>query len=150
MADQKDGMQLPAAPQPIPGLPENFNLIVFDGFEGLNTKPTRPAIGHQECFYLDNIQPLGKNNAKSMNDVAPPIYTAPSGLSISNFAFNNISDTAFATLIQSDGSIVQVVTSSGGVTNMAGAGTITTPTAPMGFSQWGSQYTIIVAPQTNG
>lgn len=153
MAEQQGGggqMQLPGAPNYVPGLPANFDLIVFEGFEGLNTKATRPAIGHQECSYLDNIQPLGKNNARGMYDVAPPIFTAQTGLSISNFAFANVADTAFAMVVQSDGSIVQVITSSGGVTTMAGISTIAVPTNAIGFSQWGSQYAIIVAPQTNG
>ncbi len=74
---QGGGLQISADPEQVPGLPENFQLVTFDGFEGLNTKPTRPAIEDQECFILDNFMPLGENNARTLYDIGPAIYKVP-------------------------------------------------------------------------
>lgn len=77
MADQRSPLQSPAAPQSTPGYPQNFQPIIFDGFEGLNTKPTRPAIEDQQCFWLDNFMPLGKSNLRTLYDIGTPIFLAP-------------------------------------------------------------------------
>lgn len=147
-----DGPQFtnPAAPQRVPGVPENFHVLVFDGFDGWNTKPTRPAIEDQECFILDNWIPLGKNNARTLYDIGTAIYTAAGVLSISYFTFANIGTSPVAMVFLSDGSIVQVNTNSMATTTVAGPGTIVTPTNPIGVAQWGSQYILISAPQPNG
>ena len=74
MADD-DQLQVPAAPKRIPGFPENFDLTVFDGFKGLNTKPTRPGIEDQEMSWCDNWMPLGENNLRTMYDLDPFPFT---------------------------------------------------------------------------
>ena len=150
MAEQGGGISLPGQPSRTPGLPGNVHLFTFDGFEGLNTKPTRPAIEDQQCFVLDNFMPLGKNNARTLYDVGTPIYTAVGGKTVSHFAFANISDTSYCLVFLSDGGIVAVNTSSLAATTVAPAGTITVPTNDIGLAQWGSQYILICAPQGNG
>lgn len=69
---------------------------------------------------------------------------------ISTFEFANISDTAFAVVVLSDGSIEQVNTTTAVPTTIAPVGTIIDPTQPMGIAQWGSQYVLMCAPQANG
>jgi hypothetical protein len=141
---------LPAAPQRMPGLPENFAPFVFGGFAGLNTKASRPAIGDQECSWIDNFMPLGANNARTMYDIGDDLYTA-SGLTICFFGFGNIADRSVCMVVLSDGSMVEVNVATGGVVAAAGNGTFLNPTtAEIGLAQWGSQYILLIAPQSNG
>ena len=150
MADQQQGFQSPGAPQAIQDFPENFILYGFDGFTGLNTKAARPAIGDQEYSYANNMMPLGPNNFRTMYDVGPALYTAASGAGVAFFNFGNIGDTAFAMVFTSDGGITQVNTLTDSSTFVAPASTILNTSANIGMAQWGSQYIIMCAPQTNG
>ena len=152
MADQQGGgFQLPAKPNATPGLPQSPQFLVFDGFEGLNTKPTRPAIGDQECFWLDNIMPLGKSNARSLPDIGAPLnVTLAPGVVIQFFAFGNISDAPICIVFLSNGGIKQINTATNVQSTIAPSGTILDSTQQIGVAQWGSQYILICAPQTNG
>lgn len=73
MADSK--LQTPGKPPAGTNYPKSFQPIVFDGFKGLNTKPARMAIADQECFWLDNWMPLGKNNLRTLYDIGGAVYT---------------------------------------------------------------------------
>ena len=142
---------LPASPPQTPGFPNNPLPIVWDGFSTLNTRPTRPAIEEQEMFICDGFIPLGKNNLRTLYGAGPAMYTAPAGKTIVFFGFGNIASTPICMVFLSDGSIIQVNTTTGVATTAAGAGTISNPSpTTMGMSQWGSQYIIIVSSQTNG
>lgn len=124
--------------------------LYFDGFEGINTKASRPAIKDQEMSYVSNWIPLGENNLRTLYDIGVPIYTAQSGTNISTYFFGNIADTSFATVFQGNGSIVGVNTTTLATFSMAPVGTIVSPTNQIGAAQWGSQYTLYCAPQPNG
>jgi hypothetical protein len=69
---------------------------------------------------------------------------------ITNFAFGNITSNPIAMVFLSDGSIQQVNTQTLAVTAVAPVSTIANPTNNIGLSQWGSQYILMAAPQTNG
>lgn len=146
----QDGFATPANPQKIPGLPEDFLPLVFDGFEGLNTKPTRPAIKDQQMFYCRNWMPLGPSNLRTLPDIGAAAYTATSGHSVSFFSFGNIVDQPLGIVFESDGRVNQFNTNTGVQTSIAPAGTIVSPTQQIGLAQWGSQYILFCAPQTNG
>ena len=73
MADSK--IQVPGKKSGGTNYPRNFQPIVFDGFKGLNTKPARMAIGDQECAWMDNWMPLGKNNLRTLYDIGGAVYT---------------------------------------------------------------------------
>lgn len=150
MAEGAGSGGLPAAPPQTPGFPQNPIPLTFDGFTTLNTKPARTGIGDQEMFWCDNFMPLGKNNLRTLYDVGDPKYTAAGGRTIEYFAFANIGDTKYCMIFLDDGSIVAVDTDTGTPTTVNGAGTITTPTNSIGVSQWGDQFILIVAPQTDG
>lgn len=92
--------------------------------------------------------PLGANNARTLYDIGTAIYTNANN--IAYFTFGNIATAPIAIVFLKDGSIVQVNTSTLVVTTIAPTGTIVTPSNPIGVSQWGSQYILICAPQTNG
>lgn len=123
---------------------------MFDGFTTLNTKPSRPGIGDQEMFWCDNFMPLGKNNLRTLQDIGPAIYTAAGGRTIEYFAFANLASTKYCIVFLDDGSIIGVNTATAATTTIGGASTIASPTNSIGVSQWGSQYVLITAPQTNG
>ena len=79
-AEEKgDTFQTPARPPEIPGFPENFQLLIFDGFKGLNTKPTRPGIEDQEMAWCDNWMPLGEGNLRTLYDMGGILFTSGSG-----------------------------------------------------------------------
>src|ERR1700688_4935332 len=59
----------------VPGFPVNYQRLVYEGFAGLNTKPTRPAIADQEMAWCDGWMPLGPGNLRTLSDVGPPLYT---------------------------------------------------------------------------
>src|SRR5215469_16023915 len=127
------------------------DVLSFDGFETLNTKPTRPGIGDQEMYWCDNFMPIGKNNLRTLPDLGAAIYSAPGGKTINNYHFGNIGAVPYAIVFLSDGSIVAINLNSNAASTIAAAATITALAAPgPDVSQWGSQYILIVANQTNG
>lgn len=144
------GISLPGSPSQQAGVPENVTFFIMDGFAGLNTKATRPAIQDQENSWCKNWMPLGKNNLRTLFDVGPALYTAASGVSVQSFHFGNIADSPLMMVFPSDGSIQQVNTLTGLVTQAGPPGTIASPAQQLGMAQWGSQYLLIVAPQGNG
>ena len=150
MSERGQGAGLPGSQQGIPGLPEGFQPIAFEGFEGLNTKPLRPGIKDQEMAWCDGWMPLGPNNLRTLYGIGSALYTAPTGLAIIFHAFGNISSTAYAYALLSDGSVQQIQVSNGSITQVMQPGTILSPTSIFGFSQWGSKYIIFAANQENG
>jgi hypothetical protein len=131
--------------------PRGTNPIIFDTFAGLNTNASRPGIADDECSWMDGFMPLGKNNLRTLPGVGPSIYTSPAGVTIVCFAFANIGTAPVCIVFLSDGSIVQVNIQSGFAFQIAAAGTILSPSQQnVGVSQWGNQFILIVANQTNG
>jgi hypothetical protein len=124
--------------------------VVFDQFKGINTTVTRPGVKDEEAAWLDGFMPLGANFLRTLYGVAPPLWTAPGGKTITFFNWINFI-LAYAIVVLNDGSIWAVKQSTGIGTELAPAGTITSPTlGSIGVSQWGNQYTLIVAEQLNG
>lgn len=150
MPEQQAQSQLPGAPQQTPNYPVNFEPFVFDGFAGWNTKPTRPAIADQEMFICKNWMPLGKNNLRTLFDLGPSIYKAPANDGIPFFSFGNIEDTPICMAFLSSGSIAEINTITQVSTLAAPANTILNTSNQIAMAQWGSQYILMAAPQTNG
>lgn len=146
-----DGFPLPARSSQTPGFPNNPEALIFDGFDSLNTKPSRPAIEPQEMYICDGFMPLGKNNLRTLYGIGPALYTAAAGLSVVMFSFGNVKTTPYCFVFLSNGSVAAVNTSTSVSTAIAPAGTIQNPSpTTVGLSQWGSQYVVIVSSQTNG
>lgn len=75
----------------------------------------------------------------------------PPGTTIVWFDFANIGANPIAVVLVSDGSLFQVNTLTSVATQMAPPGTILNPAiGSIGLTQWGSQYVLIVARQTDG
>jgi hypothetical protein len=143
-------LQTPGKPPGGRNYPKSFQPIVFDGFKGLNTKPTRPGIGDQEMFWCDNWMPLGEKNLRTLYDAGTQIYTAPSNDGIAFFGFGNISDTQICVAFLSSGGITQINTLTLASSTIAPANTILNTGATIALNQWGSQYILMAAPQANG
>ena len=139
------------SPKAVPGLPENFEPIVFDGFNGLNTKPTRFAIPNEQLYWCDGFMPFGKNTLRSMPGVLLGYYTAPASRTIICFKFFNISTNLYLIAFLDDGSaqISKDIAGTWTVSYTYAAGTFiigsnanyTNPYA----TQWGNQYLLVVA-----
>lgn len=145
--------QVSPAPQQqeSPIFPPGMSPLIFDTFLGMNTTPSRPGIADQECYWIDGFIPRGKNNLRALYGLGASIYTAPEGMTIVWFEFGNLGETPLCILMLSDGSLLQINTSTYAATTIAAAGTISNPSVTgIGLSQWGSEYIIIVADQPNG
>jgi hypothetical protein len=141
----------PAAEQGNPYLPKGPpEPLIFEKFEGINTATTRPGVDDKQMAWCDGWIPLGPNrNLRTLPDVGAKLWTAPEGVVF--FQAANIGSTPILVVVQSDGSIYQVNTTTAVATEMAGPGTILSPSQlNVGISQYGSQYVQIVAKQTNG
>lgn len=132
--------------------PDNLPPIVFENYSGaLQTNSTRPGIKDEECWWLDGWFFVGPNYIRTLYGLGPKLYQAPASLTIPFFDFYNLAAIPYMVVFLSDGSIVQVNTTTGMQTQIAPTGTILNPSrANCGISQWGSQYLLIVAKQTNG
>lgn len=134
-----------------PLAPPGFSPIVFDTFSGLNTQASRPGIGDTEMYICDGFMPLGKNNLRTLPGTGPSIYVSPPNTQIVFYDFGNIGDVPICVIFLTDGSIVQLNTSSLVSVPIAPAGTISSPSqTSVGITQWGNQFIVIVAQQTNG
>jgi len=148
------GASLPAAPQRTPGLPENPDMLVFQGFQGIDTKPPRPSVADNMCSWACNMMFLGDGNIRTLPDLSQtPLYTALSK-TIIHFDFYGLSPAGPASgpsaiVFLSDGSAVSVAAFTGVVTNVAPAGTFNPPAGTaVATRQFGVQYLLIATNQS--
>ena len=131
-------------------LPDSHEPVVWEKFEGLNTKPPRPGIADGECFWLDGWMPIGPSHLRILWGTGSSIFDGVSGTTIPWFGFGNIGDTPYSIVLLSDGSLFAANTSTTMLTQIMASGTILNPSSIFGFSQWGSQYLIFTKDQANG
>jgi hypothetical protein len=133
-----------------PILPPGTSPLVMEMFEGVNTATLRAGVPDQQAYWMDGFIPFAQRNARVLYGVGTTLYTA-AGTTVVWFDFINIGSTPYAIIFLANGQVVAVNTSTAAATTILNAGTITSPTiVGTGISQWGSQYLIIVADQTNG
>lgn len=125
--------------------------LVFDKFAGINTATTRPGVPDEMAYWLDGFIPLAPGNLRTLYGIGATKYTATGGKTIVCFYFYNLGATPYAIVFLSDGSAIQVNTSTGSATTVLPAASIAAPgILNLGITQYGSQYLIIVANQPNG
>ena len=147
--------QSTAAPNKTPGTIENLDLVRFEGFSTLNTKPTRQAIKADEMYWCDNFMPVGKDNLKSLpgSSYLSPILQTSGSPAIISFFFFNIVTVQYIIVFFDDGSgqILTFNTAITPATFVAGvvAGTFFTA-GPSYFTpaccQYGAQSLLISCP----
>lgn len=134
-----------------PYLPPGPKPLVFEDFAGINTQTVRAGVPDKQMAWCDGFMPIEPRNLRTLYGIGAALFTAGGGKSVVYFAFYNIGSTAYCAVFLSDGSVVQVRVSDGAQTTILSAGGIGTPAITgIGTNQYGNQYLIIVANQTNG
>lgn len=120
-------------------------LVVFQGFEGLNTQPSRYGIGDRQCYIMDGFFPLGNNNARVIPDLLNRSPTNPYGSQITFFDFGTLSDgVTYMVIAYADGSLWTMDPNVLLQVQIAPPGTVADPhQQKMGVSSWGSQFILI-------
>lgn len=133
-----------------PYLPPGPKPLIFEVFNGCNNNTTRPGVTDDQMYWCDGYMPIGARNLRTLYGIGPVSYTA-SGTTVVFFDFVNIGSTPYMVVFLADGSVVAVNTTSLVPTTVLTAGTITAPSiTTVGMTQWGNEYLIIVADQTDG
>ena len=126
------------------GLPDGFKTFSPFPFGSMNQQSSRVAIGDQEFFFKENFIRIGDGNLRTLWDRGAAIYTAPSGKTIVYFFFYNIGAVNYAAVFLSDGTAVQVNTTTFATTNISStSNTFYIGTQLPATSQWGTLYLII-------
>lgn len=145
--------------KPPPAQPEQENPYIppgpapnlFEDFQGIDTQVPRVGVPDAKMSWCDGFMPIAKRNLRTLPGKGALLYTASGVLTIALFGFYNIGSVAYAAVILSDGSVVQVRMSDGATTTVLPAATIANPIITnVGFRQYSQQYLIIVASQPNG
>lgn len=125
-------------------------VVLFDPYNGINTATERPGIPDTQAAWLDGFMPLAPGNLRTIYGVGTRLYAA-SGKTVVFFYFanllvNNVS-TPLIIIFQSDGSVIQINTSTSAAATILSAGTITHPSQQnCGVSQWNEQYVLLCSP----
>lgn len=136
--------------QPNPYTPPGPEPLIFEDFMGIDTQSTRMGVNEKQAYWCSGFFPIAPRNLRTLYGIGPILWTSP-GAEIVFFVFANIGALPIAIVFLEDGSIWQVVTTTGVVTNIAGTGTIVNPSpTTTGMTQWGSTYVLIINKQTNG
>jgi hypothetical protein len=131
--------------------PSDTGALTFEKFGGLQTATTRPGVPDEQAYWLDGFMPLAPRDLRTLYGTGAAKYTVPGGTTLVDFGFYNLGATPYAVVFRSDGAAIQINTSTGATVTILPAATIAIPSIlNIGISQWGSQYLIIVANQTNG
>src|SRR5271157_3341534 len=109
------------------GLPDGFKPYSPYPFGGMNTEASPIAIDDKEFVWRENFIKLGDGNLRTVWDVGPSVYTAPSGRTIVWFGFYNISSADYCAIFLDDGSAVQLDMQSLAQTTIGGPGTFYSP-----------------------
>lgn len=146
----------PAAPADVPGLPVNADFFDLTGFDGIDTKPPRPAVQDNHVAWCNNLMPLGANNIRALPDIGDSIYTAGGGLTITYFDFfilqpGGVFSGPSMCIFLSDGSAVSYDLNTATPTAMAAAGTFSPPAGlPVAVRQFGTKFLTIAVEVENG
>ena len=130
--------------------------LAFEQWQGVNTNTDRAGVPDQQAYWIDGFFPIAPRKLRVLPGIGSAIYTAPGILTIVYYEFYNLGSVtvpsvAYAAVLLSDGSVVQVNVATQAVTPILPAGTIQNATiGQLQFNQYGQQYLIIVANQTNG
>lgn len=129
------------------GFPPDFQYVGLEEWKGLNTKPRRAAIDDQQCYWLENVMPIGAANARFIYGKGTTLYTAPAGRTVIYYAFSTISTTDYMFVFLDNGTAYQIKVSDGSSTTIsATANTFyTAGKALPHICAWGTKGILIVA-----
>jgi len=140
---QQENPYLPPGPTAEP--------LMFEEFAGINTATLRPGVDDKQMAWCDGFIPLSRMNLRTLYGIGSSLWPAPGGQTISFFDFGNIGATPYLIGITSAGGIWAVNTLTTSASQIFTNGTLSvTDRQEIGINQWGSQYILITAKQTNG
>ena len=132
--------------QELLGLPEGIKFFSSFPFDGMDQSASRTGMEDKDAFVIENLLRLGNGNYRSLPDVGTALYTAV-GKTIISFFFYNIGPTNYVIIFFSDGTAVQVNSSTGATTVVSSSANTFynsgISTQLPCCSQWGSQYLLI-------
>lgn len=138
----------PSSPGRTLGIPQNALFYQLYGFDGLNWKNGPAHISDQELLWCDNLHPIAPGRLRAMPDIGAAIYSVVGTTIQDQPQSYNLGTQLYHAVALSDGSLVQVqATSPYTVTPILPAGTLSDQ---VDFTQWGSQFLLIVSKVTNG
>ena len=140
---------MPPAPQrqqAAPGAPGQAQIaaskfIIFDNFTKMTTQNPRQTLDEKELAWLENLQPVGKNNLQTVPAALAPIVTL-AGETISQQFYANIGATDYIINFTADGGGYAVNAATGATTQFAPTGTFSNPDCTC----WASQRILIQDP----
>lgn len=143
--------QPPTPEQENPYMPPGPGPNIFEEFGGINTSTSRYKLDPKKMAWCDGFFPIGPGLLRAMPDVGPAVWTAPSDAQIAFFDFANLGALPIMVAFQDDGGVWQVNMNNKVATRILPINTIMNPSqSRIGITQWGSQYVLFVAQQTNG
>ena len=142
----EEGQQEAAGGSGLPGWPTEGKFFEIDNFKGLNTQSPRQSIDDSECSYMENFFPIAEGNLRAMWDIGSSIYTAV-GKTIVEIFFYNIGSNNYCASFFSDGTAIQINTSSMATTTISSTGgTFYTAGGSLPQAvQWGTSGILIVS-----
>lgn len=121
-------------------------LIIFSGFETMDTQSARQALPNTRLAWCENLQIVGPNQLVCCNGPATPIATIPEQVSsqyFANFTPPGGVNTDFVISFAASGAAYQTIIPSGVTTKFANAGTFS---AAPDMTVWSSQRILIADP----
>jgi hypothetical protein len=128
------------------GFPPDFQYVGLEEWKGLNTKARRAAIEDQQCYWLENIIPIGAANARAMYGKGTTLYTAPVGRTVVYYAFATISTTDYCMVFLDNGTAYQIRVSDGASTTISSTGSTFYNGGDLPhITSWGTKGILIVS-----
>lgn len=130
--------------RPQAGIKEaKHDYLVLKKVKGINTQPSREAIGEDEYSWIENMMPIGDAFIKAVPQVGNATATVTATIQSMHFA--TLGTTNYQITFSTSGGAQAVNLGTGGVVTIAPGGTFTTPS----MDQWKSER-IVIGDPTNG
>lgn len=130
-----------------PYTPTDFDPLVMEQFEGVNTLTTRAGVPDEQMAWCDGFMPISARNLYTMPGLSGAIFTAPPGKTIVKMFF----DVSWAIVILSDGSVYAFFISAPALNaQIAGPTTLNVPTVDSCAVVKSGAYLIVVSNQGSG
>lgn len=131
------------APQGGPGAATRAasKFIIFDNFAKMNTQNPRQTLDAKELAWLENLQPIGKNNLAAVPAALAALATI-TGQTVKTFYYADLPNGDYVIAFTVAGAGYAINASSGVVTNFAPNGTFSAPD----MTTWESQRILIQDP----